>query len=336
MGDVVLTTPALRILKENFPKAEIHYCTKHSYTDLLKNNPDIDKLTDIDDELDFGKLKELRKRFSEERYDLIIDLHNNLRTFYLRLFLGFGSKVIKFKKYSFRKFLLVKFKINLMKELPSIAVRYAHTLHKLGIKIDTSNKELFNPEVYTDEPSKEVVEKILIEKNITRDKKIICIIPSAKHFTKTYPAEYYTDLINRFDKDKYCFVLIGKGNDKMAIDEIISQTNVYAMSFCDELNLTELTKLMKKCSLVVSGDTGPMHIAEALNLPLVMIAGSSVKEFGFFPQSQKAKVIENSGLSCRPCSHIGREKCPKSHFKCMKELKPEMVYERCGEMMGNL
>jgi ADP-heptose:LPS heptosyltransferase len=88
---------------------------------------------------------------------------------------------------------------------------------------------------------------------------------------------------------------------------------------------------MKISRLVISGDTGPMHIAEALNAPLIVIMGSSVREFGFYPSSEKSVVIENAGLSCRPCSHIGKEKCPKGHFKCMLEIKPEAVYNKIKE-----
>jgi len=68
-----------------------------------------------------------------------------------------------------------------------------------------------------------------------------------------------------------------------------------------------------------------MHIAEAFNIPVVMMAGSSVKEFGFYPQNEKAVVLENNSLTCRPCSHYGKPTCPKGHFKCMREISPEEV-----------
>ena len=162
---------------------------------------------------------------------------------------------------------------------------------------------------------------------------LICIVPSSKHFTKTYPAEFYIELINKFDTGKYNFVLIGKGEDKIIIDKIISQTGNNVYNLCDKLSLLELTELIKKCDLVITGDTGPMHIAEAAGVPIIMLAGSSVKEFGFYPSPLLGKgvggeVLEINTLSCRPCSHIGRESCPKGHFRCMKDIKPEMVYEK--------
>ena len=69
-----------------------------------------------------------------------------------------------------------------------------------------------------------------------------------------------------------------------------------------------------------------MHMATAIQTPVLAIFGSTVKELGFFPYLAEARIIENSGLSCRPCSHIGRHYCPKKHFKCMEEVTPEKVY----------
>ena len=333
MGDIILTTPLLKILKKNFPHAEIHYCTRSSYADLLRFNPNITKLIQVNDDISFNKLKELRKKLSAEKYDLIIDLHKSLRTFYLSLFLRFRTKIIKFRKYSVRKFLLVKFKLNLMKDLPPIMRRYVDTLTKVGIDTVKIDKDLFRTEIFTDDPSKERVKIILEKKKVPEGKKIICIAPSSKHFTKTYPADYYTELIKKFDKEKYCIVMIGKGEDNKNIEEVLTKTNSNVFNLCDELNLLELAELMKRTALVISGDTGPMHIAEAMQIPLVVIAGSSVREFGFYPQSERAEVLENNGLTCRPCSHIGRDKCPKGHFKCMKDITPEMVFEKCKKLM---
>ena len=84
----------------------------------------------------------------------------------------------------------------------------------------------------------------------------------------------------------------------------------------------EVYELMKRCSFVICGDTGPMHAAEAAGIPIVMLSGSSVREFGFYPQSKNAIILENNELNCRPCSHIGRSSCPKGHFKCMREINP--------------
>ena len=321
LGDVILTTPFLKVLRKTYPDAQIDCCTKSEYKEILTHNPNINNIIEVDNNFDFVRLKSLRKKLQSNSYDLVFDLHNNLRTFYLKLFLRFNAKVLVFRKYSFKKFLLVKFKINLMKDLPPIAERYILTINDLK---DLSQNDL-QPEIYTNPEAEKKAGEFIYELNIPGGKKLVCIIPGAKHFTKTYPPEYFIELIKKLG-DGYSFLLIGKGNDKNIIDKIKSGAGKNVYDLCGKLSLLELTALMKKCALVISGDTGTMHIAEAIGVPLIMIAGSSVKEFGFYPQSGNATVIENAGLSCRPCSHIGRETCPKGHFKCMKEILPDAVY----------
>jgi len=328
LGDVILTTPLLKILKESFPEAKVDYLTKQEYSEVLKNNPNINNIIEADNNIDFNGLKKLKKQIKRDSYDLIIDAHNNLRTFYLRLFLN--TKKLKFKKYSFKKFLLVKFKINLMKDLPPIAVRYVSML--IPLLRGVSNGRGVLPEIFTDDISNQNVEKLLNELNIT-GKKLICIVPSSKHFTKTYPPEYYIELINKFDSNNYTFLLTGKGNDKTNIDTIKSQTGENVYDLCDKLNVLELAELMKRCSLVISGDTGPMHIAEAVNANLIMLAGSSVNEFGFYPQNKNSIVLENNNLKCRPCSHIGRDSCPLVHFKCMRKINPEVILREAKNLL---
>ena len=323
LGDVLLTTPLVKKIKLNYPEAQVHFLTKKSYSDILKNNPHITKLIISEDNLDFDGLKDLKKSVLNEKYDLILDAHNNLRTFYLTLFNGSLKKV--FRKYSFRKFLLVKFKLNFMRNLPTISARYC------GM-IEGENPELL-PEVFTEENTASKIEKLLNEIN-SKKKKLICISPSSNHFTKTYPSECYADVINKLGED-FLFILTGKGKDLKNINSIISQTGTNVHNFCDKLSLTELAEMIKRCDLFISGDTGPMHIAEALSKKLIMIAGSSVREFGFYPQNSQSVILENNSLKCRPCSHIGRSECPLRHFKCMKEIKAEEVYSSALKLLNS-
>lgn len=347
LGDVILTTPLLKTLRKKFPESEIHYCVFASYADVLKYNPNVDRLIEVNDKPTFAKLREIKKKLRQERYDLILDAHNNLRTVYLRLFMP--GEVRKFRKYSFRKFLLVKFKWNLMKGVPSIAERQLSILNTpvslnearnlinsptggffAGAQNDT-NSGVSNciPETFTNEDSQRNAERKLKEAGISGTKELICIVAGAGHFTKTYPAEYLASLLTSLRRrEEYNFVLVGKGKDKKNIEIIKKLTTDDVCDLCDKLSLPELAEVMRRCSLVITGDTGPMHIAEAVGVPIVMIAGSSVREFGFFPLTENSVVIENEGLPCRPCSHIGRESCPLGHFKCMMELKPERVYEK--------
>jgi heptosyltransferase-2 len=91
--------------------------------------------------------------------------------------------------------------------------------------------------------------------------------------------------------------------------------------------LLESIVLIQKSNIILSNDSAPMHISALFSKPQVAIFGGTTPQLGFAPLSPNALVIENEKLKCRPCSHIGRAKCPKKHFKCMKEITAEMVYE---------
>lgn len=211
-----------------------------------------------------------------------------------------------------------------MKGLPPISQRYIQTLEKICGKV----KEKILPVIFIDDESKKRVDEIIAKLNLPARHKLICIAPASKHFTKTYPSELYAKLINYFDADKYSFLLVGKGSDSVNAEAIKLATGTNVHNLCDQLNISELTELIKRSWLFISGDTGPMHIADSLNIPMIMLAGSSVREFGFYPQSEHAVVLEVDNLNCRPCSHIGRNECPKGHFRCMMEIKAEEILRK--------
>lgn len=324
MGDIILTSPLLKLLQLTFPLARIDFCTKEQYAYLVKSNPIVHKVIKAKTELNYSALKDLRMLIKMSNYNIIIDLQNNIKSLYLRTIQDAG--ILVFNKHSFRKFLLVNFKINLLKDFPPIITRYRKVLSKNASAEEINRPEL--PEVFTDAASERSVENMLASLGINKDTPIICIPAVSKHFTKTYPAEYYAEVINNYPDPRAVFFLTGEGTDSKNINIIKSLTKdkkVYDL--CDKLEIQDLISLVKRCNLMICGDTGPMHIAEALNIPIIMLAGSSVKEFGFYPQSQNAAVLENN-LKCRPCSHYGKEKCPKGHFKCMVEITPEMVLSK--------
>ncbi len=322
MGDIILTSPLIKLMQETFPLARIDFCTKEQYSYLVKSNPVIHKVIKAKNDLNYRALKDLRMLIKMSNYNLIIDAQNNIRTLYLRSIQD--AMVLIFRKHSFKKFLLVNFKINLLKDIPSIITRYKMIISKNAPKEEIERKEL--PEVFTDSVSERSIENMLNSLGIDNSTEMICIPAVSKHFTKTYPAEYYAEVINNYPNNEAVFFITGEGKDSININIIKSLTKkIKIYDLCDKLEIQDLISLIKRCKLVICGDTGPMHIAEALNVPVIMLAGSSVKEFGFYPQSDNSTILENNNLKCRPCSHYGKEKCPKGHFKCMKDIKPEMI-----------
>ena len=301
----------IRSIQRQFPDKKIHFLLRSEYEPVLVNNHFLEKIflfTRVDEE-NKKLIKELRK----EKYDLVVDLQNNIRSALVCNKLR--VKTVKFNKRDTAKLLLVRFKMNLLKNAPQMPIRYAQLFDDLqlddeGLELITLNapSTLFSP-----------------------DKKYIGFAPGSRHFTKMWPKEYYIQLGRMLNDDGYTVALLGGKDDRLVCAEIAAKVDSIDLS--NKNDLLQTTADMKKCIGIVCNDSGMMHTACAADVKVLAIFGSTVKEFGFTPYTGKESgllnknlVLENKSLSCRPCSHIGRDRCPKTHFKCMLELTPQLVY----------
>ena len=307
LGDILLTTPLIRSIKKQFPQIEIDFILKEQYKDVLLYNPYLFKMYTYNTEpkQNVSFFNELKKN----KYDLVIDLQKNFRSAQIKRELEIPT--VGFDKKTFEKFLLVHFKINKLKDSPQIAIRYAQSLN--GISLDGDGLDLFLPED---------IHSQLNDKN-----NYIGIAPGSRHFTKMWPVEYYIRLGNILSGNGYKVVLFG-GKDDMQICSNIGNKIDNSINLCNEDKLFQTAIDMKKCSVFVCNDSGYMHAASALKVPVLAFFGSTVQEFGFAPYKNKNIILENNSLTCRPCSHIGRKSCPKKHFKCMTELTPETAFNK--------
>jgi len=307
LGDILLTTPLIRTIKQNYPATEIDFVVREEYKDLLQFNPHLrDILIYNNDE---HELKILKNKICENNYDLIIDLQNNLRSW--SLLKCYGNSVTGFKKNNINKFLLVHFKINRLKNAKQIPVRYASTLE--NFQLDDKGLELITDKIQN--PLLNGIENL------------IGICPGSKHFTKMWPEEYFIELCKLLNENEFRIVLFG-GKDDIKVCERISSKLPAAINLCNDNNILQTAADMKCCKVIYCNDSGLMHAATAVNIPVIAFFGSTVKEFGFTPYISKNLILENNSLSCRPCTHIGRDTCPEKHFKCMKELTPQSAFEK--------
>lgn len=317
IGDIVLTTPVIRALKTQLLDAEIHYLTKSKYRTILETNPYIDKLFLYADNLN-TLIAELRK----EKYDYIIDLHNNLRTQIIKLALP--ARAFSFDKLNIKKWLLVNFKIN---KLPSLHIvdRYLQTAEQLGVKADALGLDYFIPE------KDEVPIDWLPE---THQQGFVAYAIGGQHNTKKLPVFRMIELCDKINKP---IVLLGGPEDasigeeikiffersdesdyETGLVELGKKTVIY--NACGKFNLNQSASLVKQATCVFTHDTGLMHIAAAFKKQIFSIWGNTLPEFGMYPYRTRFTVLENKKIDCRPCSKIGYDKCPKGHFKCMKEI----------------
>lgn len=293
IGDIVLTTPVIRCIKTQYPDAEVHFATKKQFKVLVENNPYIDKYFLLE-----KSLNPFIKTLQSEDYDYVIDLHNNLRTSIIKLRLG--KKSFSFDKLNFKKWLLVNLKINQMPDV-HIVDRYLETVKSLGIKNDLKGLDYFIPEK----------DKVQINESY------VAYAIGGQHFTKKLPTNRIIEVCQKINGK---IMLLGGKEDSQAAHEIEKVLGNKIINACGKYNLNQSASLVQQAEYVITHDTGLMHIASALKKRVISIWGNTVPEFGMYPYLTEFKIIENKELSCRPCSKIGYNKCPKGHFKCMNDL----------------
>lgn len=303
IGDIVLTTPVLRCLKTQLPDAEIHFLTKKKFFSLVEHNPYVDKIFTFENDLS-GVIQELKK----EKYDHIIDLHHNLRS--LRIKTALKVPCHSFDKLNFKKWALVNLKWDF---LPSIHIvdRYLETVASLQVKDDGKGLDFFPCDCDLPDSSE-------IPEAFKNGPYAVASI-GGTHFTKKMPAIKWSFLINQLEIP---VVLVGGKEDKKAAEEIMvgcPKKKNLIWNACGQFSIGGSAHLIKQSQLVITHDTGMMHIAAAFQKPIVAIWGNTTPRFGMEPFRTPHFNLEVNDLSCRPCSKIGFSDCPKGHFKCMND-----------------
>lgn len=308
IGDIVLTTPVIRCLKQQVEGAEIHFLTKSDFSSIIKSNPYIDKVLTLKE-----NFSETISEIKEERYDYIIDLHNNLRTKRIKSRIGILS--FKFNKLNVEKWLLVNFKIN---KLPNVHIvdRYLETVKMFGVNNDNKGLDYFIP------PADDIDLKTLPE---CFQSGYLGFVIGAKHFTKKMPAKKISEIINNI---YFPVVLLGGKEDIAESEQIIincKTKNVF--NSCGKFNINQSASIVKQAKVIITNDTGLMHIAAAFQKPIISLWGNTVPEFGMYPyvKNDLSEIVEVKDLKCRPCTKIGFKQCPKKHFRCMNEISNELI-----------
>lgn len=311
IGDIVLTTPVLRCIKQQLPGVTLHYLTKSAYRPLLEANPRIDQLYVLSDNRQ-ACLQQLRA----EHYDAVIDLHHNLRTW--RLWLDLRVPTYRFPKLNLRKWLVVQTKQKTWLPNLSVVDRYFEAVKALGVRPDGEGVEYWMP-AGAGFPANQLPENF--------QQGYLAWAIGGAHATKKLPVDRMLQLAALIP---YPIVLLGGKDDASAGSLLAAQYPEKICNLAGECSLHQSADLIRQSRLLLTHDTGLMHIGAAFRKPMVTLWGNTIPEFGMFPyygsRYQQGKhaawfdIIEHPDLPCRPCSKIGYEACPRVHFKCMREL----------------
>lgn len=314
IGDIVLTTPVVRCLKKQVPGAVIHYLIKPQFKMVMEPNPYIDKFHVL--QQDWDKMIEELKA---EGFDYIIDLHHNLRT--LRVKRALKVPAYSFNKLNIEKLIFVKLKWNVMPKV-HIIDRYLETVAPFGVKNDGEGMDYFIPEDQR---------VILQDIPASHHAGFISIVIGASFYTKKLPVYKLQELCRKIN---HPIVLLGAKEEREEGEAIAAVDPIKVYNACGKFSLHESADLVRQSKVVIAHDTGLMHIAAALRKQVIAIWGSTTPSFGMVPyygQNFLQRVppptddVQVHKLWCRPCTKIGRHKCPQGHFKCMNNISIDEI-----------
>jgi heptosyltransferase-2 len=309
LNEIVLTTPVVRCLKKQVPDATIHYLIKPQFKMVMEPNPYIDKFHELQEDWD-NMIEELR----EEKFDYIIDLHHNLRTLRVKKALKVPS--YSFNKLNIEKLVFVKLKWNVMPKV-HIIDRYLETVKPFGVNNDGEGMDYYIPE-----NQKVPLSDIPHSHHVG----FISIVIGASFYTKKLPVYKLQELCQKIN---HPIILLGAKEEAEEGRVIASVDPIKVYNACGKFSLHESADLVRQSKLVIAHDTGLMHIAAALKKQVIVIWGSTTPSFGMVPYYGQNFLQRNPPPSddmqvhklwCRPCTKIGRSKCPQGHFKCMKQM----------------
>lgn len=333
IGDIVLTTPVIRCLKNQLQDVEIHVLTKKKFSKLYKTNPYVSKVYEYDDSLK-RNIQELRS----ENYDFIVDLQKNKRS--VRVTRALDCPHASFPKLNFKKFLLSTFKINIMPDV-HIVDRYFKAVEKLGVMNDNQGLDFF----ISEENNYDI--NLLPEEF---QKGYHAFVIGGTYKTKILPAVKVAEVIMKIEEP---VVLLGGPDDVERAEEILVRVNEsirqqgnmlstdsqllsfsasQLLNLVGKINLEQSASLVRNAKSVLTNDTGLMHIAAAFHKNIVSVWGNTVPDLGMYPylpkEPERCHIVECKGIKCRPCSKLGFKECPKKHFKCMMEIDVDRVVEK--------
>lgn len=334
IGDSILTTPLINALSEIYPKARIYFCVRPESAALFRCLDNVEEVIVFDKRGIYKGLKGITK-FSDKlksyNFDTIITLHKSLRSL-LTLKLTRCKNIIGFKQ-SNLNFLLNK-KTDRDMSLHEVD-RNLMLLSKIwdDFSLEKARSAGNYPKVCGDSIYERKISVFLnaLKKD---DKKIIGVAPASVWNTKMWPLENYATVIEKLYLKGIYSLVVSSPKEYWVVEQLKKECCVPFLDFAGKTSLTELTSIIKNVELLICNDSAPMHIAAAMQTPLVALFGPTTEELGFFPYGPgESRVIEIKDLYCRPCALHGGRSCPEKHFRCMRDIKTEDVLQAAEEFL---
>jgi len=321
IGDVVLTTPVLRMLKICYPEMKIDFLVKSQYAELIETHSAVHRVWKYDTQESTG---DLIRQLRDQQYDAIVDLQFSIRSRWFAFRIPAERKV-RFSPERFKRLLLVRFRWDRYKKDEAVSLRYLQAVKSWDVKDDGKGAELF-PAL---EAGSSLNEKL---KGINLSIPIILLAPGAGRATKRWLPERFGEVGHHFSERGNQVILIGGEQDRAICREVGKHIPELHSDLSGSLSLQESLTLIEKARILITNDTGVMHIAAAVQTPVVVLFGPTTRQLGFYPFRAQSTVIEKE-LDCRPCSYHGTARCPKDHFHCMRHIQASEVIETAEQLI---
>jgi heptosyltransferase-2 len=359
LGDVILTIPLLQHLRHAYPTARIDVLVRKGVEGLLASHPAVSSV------LTYDKARSARgllgawrvaQRLTLEGYSIALVLPGSVRSA-IAVYLARIPQRIGTDQSS--GILLFADKVKFPRELTSspkarsilfleAAWRafggknsFVSTLFTDVVRIDVKNdaihrhvqllaplripvqESILQPRLYPSQHDEKVVTNQLSDVAAER---LIAVSPGSVWATKRWPADRYASLAREFIARRYTVCLVGGGSDVAVCEEIVQSVKSSSLlNACGKLTPLQSAELLKRCRLLVTNDTAPMHLASAVGTPCVAIFGPTVPEFGFAPLGDHHMILERKSLWCRPCTPHGGARCPLGTHECMTGISANEV-----------
>ena len=315
IGDIVITTSVIEYLTEVAPETELHFLTLSDYAPILEGNPNLERIIMVDRQTKLVTMRHLAKTLSELQYDLFLDLHDSLRTQYLRRWLTDFHWVV-YRKPRIYRFLLFYLHVNRFDKDFDITSKYFNLLNNPNPESIHSK-----PTLYIQPQEKERSHRILARKGVAGS--FICVVPGAAWRTKTWESNRYIQLLNRINKEtKYFIVLLGSWRD--SICDTIAEGVPGIVNLKGKTDLRTSLAILSCAKVVIGSDTGLVHGAEAAGTPVIMMNGPTSPETGAKTRAPESITLTTQ-LWCQPCSKNGSLSCYRKEQFCLTGISPDLV-----------
>jgi heptosyltransferase II len=329
LGDTVLTLPLLSEIKRRFPGSHLSLLCTPTGRELLLDYPLVDEII-VDDkkgsDRGYRGLWRKAKLLRAQRFTLALCPHKSFRSGLL-LFLANIPYRVGFAQSKSAFLFHVRVKKNSQRH---DVERTLSILEGPGIRTDDCERALELPITANLE---EKVTGQLLAAGVDTTKMLVGIHPGSVWATKRWSAEGFSRLIGLLKQKYLCEILLfGGSEDAQVIAEVQNLCGGCAVSLVNRISLRELPAALSLCKLLITNDSGPMHVAVARGVPVVAIFCATTPELGFYPYSAKAIVVEKN-LPCRPCSSHGSRRCPLGTEDCIRLIRADEVFQAVERLL---